>query len=41
MGETGTVNIDYVGTVDGEDIEGGTDKNVDILLEGEQYHFRL
>lgn len=34
VGETGTVNIDYVGTVDGEDIEGGTDKNVDILLEG-------
>lgn len=33
VGETGTVNIDYVGTVDGEDLENGTDKNVDIRLE--------
>lgn len=32
VGETGTVNVDYVGQVDGEDIEGGTDKNVDITL---------
>lgn len=30
--ETDTVNVDYVGQVHGEDIDGGTDKNVDLVL---------
>ncbi len=30
--ETDTVNVDYVGQVHGEDIDGGTDKNVDLDL---------
>ena len=32
VGEGDTVNVDYVGQVDGEDIDGGTDKNVDLIL---------
>lgn len=34
IGENDSVNIDYVGKVDGEDIDGGTDKNVTITMGG-------
>lgn len=34
VGDTDIVNIDYVGMVDGEDLEGGTDKNVNLTLGG-------
>lgn len=35
--EGDTVNIDYVGTIDGEEFEGGTDQGADLLLGSGQF----